>query len=389
MKKAIITFFPVDNGDMTLICLVDETSIMIDMNIRQAADDPNDTTHDVADSLRKRLKRDENGRPYVDVLLLSHPDKDHCTGLTKHFYLGELKDYPDDKKPDEEKRIVIREMWSSPIVYRRADKNHTLCDDAKAFNKEAKRRVQVNRDKNFNVQDGDRITIMGEDEKGKTDGLEKILVKVDQKFTTIRGQHNENFEALLIGPRPADDDETNDILSKNHSSVILNMKLAGSESEKDGCKFLTGGDAEVEIWERVWDKYKSTSNELEYDLMQAPHHCSWHTLSYESWSDTKGQAKVSPDARKALAQARTGASIVSSSKPIKEEDQDPPCIGAKREYQKIVNGVRGKFHCTGEHPNEKDPKPLEFEVQKNGGIAMVGGSSAAAIITSHKTPRAG
>lgn len=388
MKKSIITFFPVDNGDMTLIRLVDETSIMSDMNIRQAADNPNDTTHDVATSLRKRLKKDDKGRPYVDVLLLSHPDQDHCTGLSKHFYLGKLEDYPDDKKPDAEKRIVIREMWSSPIVFRRADKNHTLCDDAKAFNKEAKRRVQVNRDKNFDVQDGNRITIMGEDEKGKTDDLEKILVKVDQEFTIIRGQHNEYFKALLIGPRPADDDETDDILSKNHSSVILNMTIAGSATQKDGCKFLTGGDAEVEIWERVWDKYKSSPSELEYDLMQAPHHCSWHTLSHESWSDTKGKAKVSPNARSALAQARTGASIVSSSKPIKD-DQDPPCIGAKQEYQRIVNGVRGKFHCTGEYPNEKNPAPLEFEVQTNGGIAMIGSSSAAAIITSHKTPRAG
>jgi hypothetical protein len=37
-----ITFFPVDNGDMTLIKFgdLDATTLLIDINIRQDADDP-------------------------------------------------------------------------------------------------------------------------------------------------------------------------------------------------------------------------------------------------------------------------------------------------------------------------------------------------------------
>src|SRR4051812_48175640 len=126
-----ITFFPVGNGDMTLMKLGDEaeTTVLIDCNIREAADDAEDDTRDVAADLRLRLKRDYKGRPYVDAFLLSHPDQDHCRGLKRHFYLGKLADYPDDKKPDNEKRIVIRELWSSPMVFRRASKVHTLCED--------------------------------------------------------------------------------------------------------------------------------------------------------------------------------------------------------------------------------------------------------------------
>ncbi|WP_286164159.1 hypothetical protein [Azoarcus sp. DN11] len=165
-----ITFFPVDNGDMTLIKFgdLDATTLLIDVNIRQDADNPEKDVRDVAKDLRERLKKDENGRPYVDAFLLSHPDQDHCRGLTRHFYLGPLDKYPDDKKDDKDKKIVIREMWSSPIVFRRASKTHTLSDDAKAFNTEARRRVQLNRDKNFAVGNGDRIQIMGEDIDGKT-----------------------------------------------------------------------------------------------------------------------------------------------------------------------------------------------------------------------------
>ena len=158
-----ITFFPVDNGDMTLIKFgdLDATTLLIDVNIRQDADDPDGEARDVAKDLRERLKKDENGRPYVDAFLLSHPDQDHCRGLKRHFYLGPLDKYPDDKKDDKDKKIVIREMWSSPIVFRRASKTHTLSDDAKAFNTEARRRVQLNRDKNLVVGNGDRIQIMG------------------------------------------------------------------------------------------------------------------------------------------------------------------------------------------------------------------------------------
>jgi hypothetical protein len=75
------------------------------------------------------------------------PDQDHCRGVEKHFHLGAPKNYPDDKKPDNEKKILIGEIWSSPIVFRRASKDHTLCDDAESLQIEAKRRVQLARDK--------------------------------------------------------------------------------------------------------------------------------------------------------------------------------------------------------------------------------------------------
>ena len=85
---AKITFFPVDNGDMTLLQLESGRTILIDVNIRAAADDPDDDTPDVAKMLRGRLKPDDEGRLFVDAFLLSHPDQDHCVGLRKHFHLG-------------------------------------------------------------------------------------------------------------------------------------------------------------------------------------------------------------------------------------------------------------------------------------------------------------
>ena len=67
-------------------------------------------------------------------------------------------------------------------------KTHRLSDDAKAFNSEARRRVKLNRDKNFAVGNGDHIQIIGEDINGKTDDLTSIVRKVDSRFSTINGK---------------------------------------------------------------------------------------------------------------------------------------------------------------------------------------------------------
>ena len=381
---ASIVFFPVDNGDMTLITLADGRTILVDINIRQDADNPLTSTYDVASDLRGRLKRDMNNRPFVDVFLLSHPDKDHCTGLQKHFHLGALANYCDDNKIDNEKRIVIRELWSSPMVFRRASKNHTLCEDACAFNTEARRRVKINKENNFfNIPQGDQILIMGEDENGKTDDLNPILIKSGTTFRINNQGYDSNLECFLIAPMTKQSEELECTLSKNHSSVIINFSIA-SNNHSDKCRFLSGGDAEVEIWEMIWDKYRSTPEVLAYNILQTPHHCSWRTLSYDSWSEKGESAKESADAVNALSQARKGAAIVASSKLIQDEDSDPPCIRAKRTYTRIVQqlSVSGKFYCTGEYPKSTNVKPLIFEIDNVGvrvaNKAVIGAASIAA-----------
>ena len=389
---AKITFFSVDNGDMTLVRLADfrTTTILIDIHIRTAADDQSDSTPDVASALRKRLQTDSQGRPFVDAFLLSHPDKDHCSGLRKHFWLGAPEDYPDDKLPQSEKRIIIRELWSSPMIFRRHCKSHTLCDDAKAFNAEARRRVAYWR-MYRSAGSGNQILIMGEDENGKTDDLSPILVKCGDSFSTINRDSASSayFSARLLAPIPRqDDDGLEEVLSKNHSSVIINMEISGYAYSQQRTRFLTGGDAEVEIWRRLWGRHEQDPSALEYDLLLAPHHCSWHTLSPDSWSELKEDAQVCPDARKALGQALEGATIVSSSKKILDDDVDPPCIRAKREYQAILKLVDGVFLCTADGAK---PETIEFEVHSSGKLfkiaAGVLGATGSAVAAA--APRAG
>jgi len=356
-----ITFFPVGNGDMTLIELESGRKILADIRIRDAADDPDDETPDVAALLRQRLVRDGDGRLFVDAFLLSHPDEDHCRGLRKHFHLGPPANW--SKSSD---KIFIREIWSSPVVFRRASRNHVLCDDASAFTAEARRRVQRFRDLGAVPSEGDRILILGEDEDGKTDDLTEILVTSGSTFSRINAAYDPTMVTRLLAPTPpTGDSEEEEDLGKNGSSTILQIQLS-CEGRSDAGVFLTGGDAEVAIWDLLWDLYSNQPTSLSYNLLQTPHHCSWHSLSYDSWSELGEDAEVSEPARNALGQALAGSYIVASSKPIKDDDSDPPCVRAKREYEVIANNVGGLFRCVGEHPSETAPDVMEFEITRNG-----------------------
>jgi beta-lactamase superfamily II metal-dependent hydrolase len=342
MAVARTVHFRVDNGDMTLVEFASGRTLLIDINIREAADDPDDDTPNVAAQLRSRLKRDSKGRMHIDAFLLTHPDDDHIRGLARHFHLG-----PPGEWSDQSDKIFIREMWSSATVFRRASKTHTLSDDAKAWATEARRRVQYYRDNGGVTSDGNRILLMGEDVNGKTDGLDDILIKTNDAFGFINGSNDDSFEARLLAPMPpSDDEELEEKLSKNNSSVVIRLEM------KDGgataARYMFGGDAEVAIWERVWERNEKSAHRLSYDVMIAPHHCSWHSLSWDSWSDWGEKAEISGAARNALGQARSGARIIASSCKILDDENDPPCIRAKREYEDILDAVNGTFHCLGD-----------------------------------------
>ena len=102
---------------------------------------------------------------------------------------------------------------------------------------------------------------------------------------------------------------------------------------------------------------------LDYDVLQTPHHCSWHSISYDSWSKSD-DLQIDDDAFSALSQALPGAKIISSSNPIEDNKTDPPCFGAKEAYENIENC--SYFYCTEEYPDEDDPKPLIIEITDEG-----------------------
>jgi hypothetical protein len=371
---AKVTFFPVGNGDMTLLETDEGRKILIDCRIRSGDEYP-----DVLTELRDRLERDAKGRLYVDLFVWSHPDEDHCQGVEEHFHLGKPEDWNKDKD-----LIFINEIWSSPIVWKRADRaKHKLTDDAKALNTEVKRRVNgYKTNRKFDL--GNYVLVLGNDENEKTDDIQDIVLQLDQDTSAINGSIDNSFSARLLGPTALSElEEEEEKLGKNHSSVIMNYKLSCGEKDAN---FLSGGDAEVACWESLINRLKDSGCKeyLEYDILQAPHHCSWHTLSYDSLSKKGDDAKPSDDALEALGQARDSAFIISSSDSIADDDNDPPAYRAKEEYLKILDRPSGDFKCVADHKKKGKNVPLVIEISDQE-VALVPATGIAASTNATKS----
>jgi len=367
-KKSTISHIPVGNGDMTLMKIASNSIyhyVLIDMHIRQNGESDGDKC-DALEALYAMLEKDDEGRPYVDVLILTHPDEDHIKGFQENFYSGSPDGYAMPKE-GENGKVFIREIWSSPLIFRRKNKNNSLCKDAIAFNTEAKRRVELFKNEKKTGKEGDRIRLIGKDENGKTDDIMDIVYQNEDIIDTINEAHIKELSARVLGPLTDDEFEDNTSLDKNRSSIIIQWGLASHGYSSPSNYILLAGDAGVEVWDVLWEKYKNDTDMLQYDILLAPHHCSWHTLSHDSFSETDNP-QVSEDAKSALSEARQGAVIVSSSDKIKDDDNDPPNYQAMKEYKGITDEADGTFQCIANYKpsNSRAPEVLTYKLTNNG-----------------------
>lgn len=357
MSTSTVSFFPVgDIGGMILLKInsVTPQTILVDCCIGESkiAD-----YCDVAEELYKRLPKNSEDRPYVDAFILTHRHEDHVRGFSVYFHLGSVSDYKAPGK-DERAKIVINELWGSDLYWKSESEFYTLCDEAKAFNKEMKRRVNLYKEKKEIQAQGDRVIIIGAKEKG----TEAITYEVGTRFVTINTVNlTGKVSGLILSPIEQQEDEPEEaFFEHNRQSIVIHLTIKEGDDEN---QLMLAADADCLVWETLWNRYKSRKTELAYDLLLAPHHCSWHSLSYDSQSKDDAP-EVNENARKALSQNKDGAYIVSQSKPITDKDSDPPSTAAKDEYVKMVGADH--FYCTDEYPNKDKPEPIDFNLARDG-----------------------
>lgn len=350
MSNPTVTFYPVGNGDATLIRLDDGLTILVDCNIREARDDDgNDTYYDVKKDLLELL-RDEDGVPHLDVFVLTHPDLDHCRGYQRDFYRGDPTKYSQTDKVD--RRIVIDQMWFAPRIFQ---DHEDLNDEAAAIKKELDRRKTLHLS-GGSAKDtaGNRLWCIGYSNHDDIQGLDDIRTVAGQSLSTFNGQDRDDLTVFIFAPVKRDSDGEKS--ERNDTSVALAAEFH-LDGVKAACRTLLLGDNSRVVLERIYDKNKDNGH-LEYDVLLAPHHCSWGTFS-----DTKG-GRVSTKVHDLLKKKRDGAHIVVSSKPIKDDDAAPPSYPARVEYLKVVDVDH--FTCTEEWPNEKQPVKLVFNMTADG-----------------------
>lgn len=380
-KNPVVTFFPVGNGDTTLIEFHDDlqSCILVDVNIENNAENGSDAEqYDVRSDLLHRLPRDTLGRPYIDLFILTHADQDHVSGFSELFHLGDPEDYPKPAK-GEKPKILVREIWCSSRFRNIASESNSLTEDAKAFNTEARRRENLLLDGDFRSEnEGNLLRIIGDagvDRDGFPSNKESHVGDV---IDTFGGHFRSSFIALVIGPVAKQENESEEDYygTKNRTGIILQFSFTRKTSSSlpdysstYNNQLLLGDDNEVATWRIVAGQpaLKPCAEALDYDILLAPHHGSWHVFSDDSATECEDPEPDS-DAVVNLSHAKNkGSFIVFSCKSDKDEDDQSKLKGrelSREVYRQFVQSEN--LLCTGDSKTSGRPVPMSFELTPSG-----------------------
>ncbi len=333
-------FWPVGTGDSTTICVDPDSVMQVDLRHLSSAEDEDDPHAPIIDRLEESLPT-RDGESYLAVFLLTHPDQDHCLGFE------DLLD-----------RIHIGEIWFTPRIFREYTKD--LCDDAKAFRKEAKRRVKETIDQDGDAESGNRVRIIGYDdllaEDDYKDFPEERLTVPGNTITELDAEeHEDNFRAFVHAPFK--DDAAGE---RNDTSVSLQITLSNDDASG---RLLFFGDLAYPTIRNVFDR--SDDEDLKWNVMLSAHHCSKSVMYQKNENGDNDVLKRDILDEMERVEEDDGR-IISSSEPVPGSNKvgdNPPHAKAKRRYEEIA---QMGFWCTQEYPNEDKPEPMVFELTSDG-----------------------
>jgi beta-lactamase superfamily II metal-dependent hydrolase len=327
-------FWPVGCGDSTTISVNEETFVQVDLRHMECAEDEDDERTPVVDRLVKILPK-KDGKPFLSLFVLTHPDKDHCCGFKELL-----------------RRVTIGELWHTPRIFR--EYKEDLCEDAVAFREEAHRRAKLVIDKGGAVRSGDRLRLVGYDDLLQEEayqGFPKAKLTIPgTAVTEIDGVDQTDLFRVFIHA-PFKDDADGD---RNDTSLAMQVTVQRGEHT---CQALLLGDLSYPIIKRIFDS--SEAGDLKWDVLLAPHHCSKSVMYWKDEGEDKESLKQGIlDAIERA--AKPDAMIVASCDTVPETNKDgdnPPHAIAKARYEEIA-----EFLCTG----DRDDAPIIFALEENG-----------------------
>jgi hypothetical protein len=341
-----LTVFATGNGDSILIESHGFT-VLTDINHKTSSEE------DYPDLEAELWEACPSGG--LDVFVLTHPDVDHVRGFAEVFHT----DAPENHAP--RTGIMVSEIWCSPYA---VNPNY-VTDEAKPLLDEIRRRYRLVDTAQGQLL-GNRLRILsvgGRNESGElSSGLRWELLA-----PTIA-------EAQI--PKVAPGEPEN---SSNASSLVIRWSV---DSGGTSNLILLGGDAIAPVWDRIYRDNQHLPGRMAWNVLISPHHSSRYALGQK---DQQESFHLWPNAVEGLSNRLGSGWVVSSSKPVLDDGDDPPSADAKAKYVAILAGASDRFLCTGTHSEDDKPGNVVFYFTA-GGPARTrrgsrSGSAAATAVT--------
>lgn len=367
-----ISFFPLGNADTCLIELANGKNLVFDYANVKDDSDKKDLRIDLDDWLKKRFN--EEGVTELDIVAFTHLDDDHIHGASEFFYFEHAKKYQDDN------RLKIKTLWvPAAAIIETCLEN----DDARIIREEARYRLK----KGFGIRVFSHPKALEEWFQSEHIDIEDRRHFISDAGTIVPelNLQHDNLEIFIHSPFSMTGDNGN-LVQRNECSLVLQLKFRVSGQDT---YILLAADTTHDILDEIVDITIRNQNDerLYWDIYKIPHHC-----SYKALSEVKGEHKTIPTKKIEflLSKGRTGAAVVSCSKPIEYQDQDlPPHFQAAKTYIDISKGIEGEFVVTMEHPSKASPDVLEFVIDQLGMTRKKNQNRGPEVILDHKPPRAG
>ncbi|MDE0162420.1 MAG: hypothetical protein OXL98_11865 [Acidimicrobiaceae bacterium] len=358
LPKQGFVFWPVGAGDSTTVLVDNGAVIQIDLNHTDAAESEDDPRWPVVDELVELLPI-VDGKRYLAAFVATHADQDHCQGFRKLL---------------EDHAVLIGELWFTPRLIADIDNEdpEALSEDAQALRDEALRRVKRNAHAPAASRSGDRIRVIG-----YHDSLQDDFAALPRSLVSPAGTTVDEIDGVYLARSlrifvHSPFKEYMEDTERNRTSIGLHVTLLPG-----GVRSLLLGDLDYRPVKQVFE-YTQNQEDKEWDVLLAPHHCSKGVM-YER---ENGTDVLRQDVLDLIEVAKaTDGWVVSSSGPIPSSNSpgdNPPHAKAKNRYEEICD----TFVCTGEHPDEENPKPVIFESTATGvvflGVAPLVTTAAAA-----------
>jgi len=374
-----LTFYPVGNGDSSLIKLQNERWVLMDYRHQAQGEDSTTPTIDLQKRLRHEL--DDAKRNEFDVVAFTHGDEDHIGGSSDFFHLDHSTKYQSGK------RARIKTLWVPAAMILDKGADTTECDECDILRQEVRYRLKNNC--------GVRIFSRPKELEAwlKSAGL---TVESRQHLISDAGQCAPDFTIAADGVEffchsPFVKHCDGGDVQRNEAGLVFNVRF---EVMGRRIQYFAIGDADYTVLEDIVGitAYHHNEDRLDWHLYKAPHHC-----SYKALSSDKGAKETTPTDSVAslLKRGQTGGYIVASCNPIDDsreaEDQTlPPHIQAKRCYTTYLGITRGRrVMVTMEEPSRIKPEPLVFEITALGLQPLTKARSGAATVVMTSPPRAG